>query len=70
MEQIITRIISLPGRIKGYTALDADGNYNVYINSNLSYEMQKMTYLHEMTHIARNDWSDTKTIKQAESMIM
>lgn len=70
MEQIITRIVNLPTRIKGYTSVDSEGNYNVYINSRLNREMQRLTYMHEMTHIVRNDWSDTKTIHQAESMII
>ena len=69
MEHIITRIVNLPHKIKGYTSVDSEGNYNVYINSGLSYEMQRLTYLHEMTHIARNDWDDRKTLYQAETMI-
>ena len=32
MGEIFTRLIKLPPRIKGYTAIDDDGNYNIYLN--------------------------------------
>ncbi len=69
MERIFTRIVNLPDRVKGYTSVDSDGNYNIYINSGLSLDMQRRTYVHEITHIKRNDWSDTKTLIQAEQAI-
>lgn len=67
MEEIFTRLIRLPNRIKGYTAIDDDGNYNIYLNKNLSSEQQRLTYLHEMTHIKRGDW-DKDSVKDAEDM--
>ena len=30
MDEIFTRLIKLPTRIKGYTAIDNDGNYNIF----------------------------------------
>ncbi len=67
MDEIFTRLIKLPTRIKGYTAIDNDGNYNIYLNENLSSEQQRLTYLHEMAHIKRGDW-DKDSVKDAEDM--
>lgn len=53
------RYISLPYRIKGITVLDEMGFYNIYINSNLSYDQQKKALLHELQHIARKDFDRT-----------
>jgi hypothetical protein len=41
--------------VRGLTVTDPDGNYNVYINRNLAYEMQAKTFLHENKHIKNND---------------
>ena len=58
----------MPSRIKGYTAIDNDGNYNIYLNDRLSSEQQRITYLHEMAHISRGDW-DKDTVEEAEKDI-
>lgn len=67
MDKIITRIIDLPLGIRGYTSMDADGNYNIYINAKLSRQMQEKTYKHELSHINRDDFSDKKTVAEAET---
>ena len=67
MDEIFTRLIKLPTRIKGYTEIETDGNYNIYLNENLSSEQQRLTYLHEMAHIKRGDW-DKDSVKDAEDM--
>ena len=68
MGEIFTRLIKMPTRIKGYTAIDDDGNYNIYLNEKLSAEQQKITYMHEMMHIQRGDW-DKKSVEDAEKDI-
>ncbi len=67
MERIFTRLVDLPLTIRGYTSLDPDGNYNIYLNSRLSLEQQRKTYKHELTHIQRDDFADSKTLAEAES---
>ncbi|MBO5098801.1 MAG: ImmA/IrrE family metallo-endopeptidase [Clostridia bacterium] len=67
MERIFTRLVDLPLTIRGYTSLDPDGNYNIYLNSRLSLEQQRKTYKHELTHIQRDDFADFKTLAEAES---
>ena len=68
MSDIFVRIIDLPTSVRGYTALDSEGDYNIYINGRMSYCQQIETYNHERMHILRNDFSDEKTIKEAEAM--
>lgn len=54
---IIPRLIPIPSsKCKGFTILDADGDYNVYINANLSYTAQVEGYEHEMKHIKNGDF--------------
>lgn len=67
MDRIFTRLVDLPLTIRGYTSLDSDGNYNIYLNSRLSAEQQRKTYNHELTHIKRNDFVDYKTLEEAEN---
>jgi len=49
------RLIDLPVTVRGLTITDSDGNYNVYINQNMAYEMQSRIFLHENNHIKNND---------------
>jgi len=66
MSNIIVRIIDLPCTVRGYTALDDEGDYNIYLNARLTNEQQKHAYNHELRHIRRNDWNDSKSIQMAE----
>lgn len=52
MEEIYIRTLSLPARIKGFTSLDADGDYNIFINESLSQEAKERTLKHEIQHIS------------------
>jgi Zn-dependent peptidase ImmA (M78 family) len=54
MENIIIRGIELPPKIKGVTVIDDEGDYNVYINTLLSPEVQKRTQKHELAHIIKD----------------
>jgi hypothetical protein len=69
MSNIFVRLIDLPCTVRGYTALDDEGNYNIYLNARLNNEQQKNAYKHEMSHIMRNDWDSSKTIQMAEYFI-
>ena len=46
----------LPVGVRAFTLPDADGDYNVYLNSRLSAEQQRRSLQHERMHIARNDF--------------
>lgn len=69
MEDIIIRYVNMPHRIRGFTRQDAEGDYNIYINANMSYEIQKKTLAHELQHIHNNDFSNELSITEIEDYI-
>lgn len=59
MGETIIRLAALPHGLNGYVSMDAEGDYNVYINSRLTCEQQRRTLEHELEHIERDDfWND------------
>lgn len=54
MESIIIRGIELPPKVRGVTVVDSEGDYNVYINTLLSDEVQRKTQRHELRHIVND----------------
>lgn len=67
MQEIITRIVDLPPKIKGMVVKDHEDDYNIYLNQNLSIEEQQKSYNHELKHIQRNDFRTYKTINEIET---
>lgn len=65
MEKIV-RLIKLPCAIRGLTVTDSDGNYNIYLNCNLSHEMQVRTYDHEVEHVENGDFNSNKPVAVLE----
>jgi hypothetical protein len=51
MDNVFVRLKDLPDGVRGYVALDPNGDYNVYINKDLSYEQQMAALAHEIIHI-------------------
>lgn len=66
MGDVFVRLRDMPVKINGMTILDAEGNYNVYINSRLSCDDQRKAYQHEMRHIRRDDFYNDLPIQEAE----
>lgn len=64
----IIRYVDLPITVKGVTALDDNGFYNIHINARLSIEEQKRTIAHEIKHIARGDFFSCDSLEEVESM--
>lgn len=58
MYDIYIRTLKLPYKVNGVTTIDKDGNYNVYINSRLSYTAQRKTAKHEIKHIKLKHFDD------------
>jgi hypothetical protein len=67
MEDIFVRYIALPPKIKGLTVQDSKGNYNIYLNSRLTYEANLETLQHELDHVAENDFSSHQHINFIEN---
>lgn len=55
-ENIYIRKIPLPSGVRAFTVPDEQGDYNIYINSNLSFEQQCRSLEHETSHILRGDF--------------
>ncbi len=66
MDNIFLRYMSLPSTIKGLNVQDAEGNYNIYLNSRLTMEANQQTLQHEMQHITSNDFQKFTHIKGIE----
>lgn len=57
MDDIYVRCVPLPGQIRGFTSVGADG-YSIYINDLLCQSERAKVYRHELEHIRRNDFVD------------
>lgn len=68
-ENIYVRLVSFPTfHTKGATRIDADGNYNIYIDERLSCEQQKTEFEHELRHINGNHFRSAFSVRSAEKM--
>ncbi|WP_088187584.1 hypothetical protein [Desulfosporosinus sp. FKA] len=65
----IVRMIGLPLTVRGLTIPDVDGNYNIFINKNLSHKMQLDAYLHEINHIENGDFDSYAPVYELEQRI-
>jgi hypothetical protein len=63
---IFIRGIELPLTVKGVTVLDSDGNFNVYINTLLSYDTQQKAARHEIRHIKKDHFYDFNPVVHNE----
>lgn len=66
MDEVICRLIGLPAKVNAVTVVDDNGDFNIYINANLSYEEQKKAYRHETRHIRKNHFFTQKAVKDCE----
>ena len=61
------RVLNFPDAAIGGTVVeDADGFNNVYINARRSVEAQRESFLHELRHIARDDFHNGLPIEEVE----
>lgn len=56
MDEIIVRYVDLPTDIHGFTVLDREGDYNMYLNARDSMARRSVTYRHELKHINGDDF--------------
>ena len=66
MNNYAVRLIALPPKVRGCVTIDADGFYSIYINESLTYEQRREVFLHELTHIRRNHFYDTRPVAELE----
>jgi len=66
MGNIFVYILNLPCSIRGYTTRDCDGDYSIYLNSNLTHEAQLEAYAHEVEHIKANHFDSEQKLLLCE----
>lgn len=59
MNNVMVRLIDMPCTVRGCVVRHIDGEeyYTILLNSHLSADMQRKTYLHELSHIEEGDFS-------------
>ena len=67
MELELLRLAPLPARVNAVTVVDANGDFNIYINEQLSIEEQRRAYKHELEHIRRNHLFINKPVEECEA---
>lgn len=66
---IFIREIKMPLTIRAFTVPDANGDFNIYINEDLSDAAKRKSLEHEKNHISRNDFQKDLSVKLIENMI-
>ena len=69
MDMIIIRQIVLPVSIRGMTVMDSEGDYNVYLNSRISRARQLAALEHELEHIRRDHFHDSRPVHELEAEV-
>lgn len=61
------KYLNLPITVKGFTLYDgADDYYTIVLNCKYSYDSMRQTFLHEIKHIARDDFHSNKSTAEIE----
>ncbi len=66
---IFIREMKMPLTIRAFTVPDANGDFNIYINEDLSDAAKRKSLEHEKTHISRNDFQKEISAKLIESLV-
>ncbi len=54
LNETFLRLVEFPDRVRAAVVLDENGDYNIYVNVNLSRDEQLRAYEHERSHIKSN----------------
>ena len=66
MNLIFVREIKMPLTIRAFTVPDANGDFNIYINEDLSDAAKRKSLIHEENHIKRNDFQKDLPVRLIE----
>lgn len=67
---VFIRKIPLPSGVRAFTLPDSQGDYNIYINANLSGEQQRKSLEHEKNHILNDDFYKDETAAEIERLAL
>ena len=63
---IYIREMKMPLTIRAFTVPDENGDFNIYINSDLSDEAKEEALKHEKLHIENNDFASDELARKIE----
>ena len=66
MNRLFIREAKMPLTIRAFTLPDANGDFNIYINKDLSDEAKKKSVQHEFNQIKNNDFQKTIPARMIE----
>ncbi len=66
MENEIVRLAPFPPTVNAVVLVDENGDYNIYVNENLSFEEARRAYKHEIEHIRRKHLFTCKAVEECE----
>ena len=67
MNELIFRQVPMPGGCRGFVIEDAEGDFNIYINQDLSDERKEKTAAHALAHLRRGDTRSELPAHELES---
>ncbi|MFP3154428.1 hypothetical protein LQZ18_08365 [Lachnospiraceae bacterium ZAX-1] len=59
-------LMDMPSTVSGYTVINPDSSYTIFLNARLTYERQLAAYMHEMEHIQENDFENEIEVNYIE----
>lgn len=62
-----TQMIAMPMKVRGAVTINEDDSYTIFINKNISAEMQRQTFLHELRHIRNGDLFSEESADEIEA---
>ncbi len=60
----------MPLTVRAFTLPDANGDFNIYINENLSDEAKEKSLAHEKLHIERGDFQKQSFARMIEQTML
>lgn len=67
MGDVLIHLVALPGSVKGVTVINGDGDYVIFINSNLCNKEIRITTEHELEHLELNHFQNDDHIGTLEA---
>lgn len=66
MGEVFVFVTDMPTGIRGHVNANKDGSYTIFINARLNHEQQIKAYLHEIKHIAEDDFYKNEDVNMIE----
>ena len=69
MDDVFIREVCMPLSLRAFTLLDMNGDYNVFVNPDLSEESKIKALDHEKKHIENGDFYSNETAANLEDVL-